>query len=127
MAQENILFPNDPPQAGDQFTVGNTTYAWDPTPGIWRAFTTATSSSGGSGGGALLPWLTQDGGLTTRVEVTGITTRTLDGGTGGRFFLLQAFTASASRTTWIIDSIVLRNRSTAATSTKQDPRRACTG
>ena len=72
MAQENILFPNNPPQEGDQFTVGNTTYAWDPTPGIWRAFTTATSSSGGSGGGALLPWLTQDGGLTTRVEVTGI-------------------------------------------------------
>ena len=94
MAQESILFPNDPPQDGDQFTIGNTTYAWDPTPGIWRAFTTATSSSGGSGGGALLPWLTQDGGLTTRVEVTGITTRTLDGGTGGRFFLLQAFTSN---------------------------------
>ena len=49
MAQERILFPNDPPQDGDQFTIGNTTYAWDPTPGIWRAFTTATSSSGGSG------------------------------------------------------------------------------
>ena len=94
MAQESILFPNDPPQDGDQFTIGNTTYAWDPTPGIWRAFTTASSSSGG-GGGALLPWLTQDGGLTTRVEVTGITTRTLDGGTGGRFFLLQAFTSRA--------------------------------
>ena len=50
MAQENILFPNNPPQEGDQFTVGNTTYAWDPTPGIWRAFTTATSSSSGGGG-----------------------------------------------------------------------------
>ena len=49
MAQERALFPNDPPQDGDQFTIGNTTYAWDPTPGIWRAFTTATSSSGGSG------------------------------------------------------------------------------
>ncbi len=49
MAQENILFPNNPPQEGDQFTVGNTTYAWDPTPGIWRAFTTATSSGGGGG------------------------------------------------------------------------------
>ena len=56
MAQESILFPNDPPHEGDQFPIGNTTYAWDPTPGIWRAFTTATSSSGGSGGGALLPW-----------------------------------------------------------------------
>ena len=54
MAQENILFPNDPPQAGDQFTVGNTTYAWDPIPGIWRAFTTASSSGGGGGGGGVI-------------------------------------------------------------------------
>ena len=50
MAQESILFPNDPPQDGDQFTIGNTTYAWDPTPGIWRAVVTATSSSGGAAG-----------------------------------------------------------------------------
>ena len=54
MAQESILFPNDPPQDGDQFTVGNTTYAWDPTPGIWRAFTTASSSGGGGGGGGVI-------------------------------------------------------------------------
>lgn len=44
---EQITFPNNPPQAGDQFTVGNTTFAWDATPGIWRAFTTASSSSTG--------------------------------------------------------------------------------
>jgi len=34
---------------GTQFSIGNTTYAWDSTPGLWRAFTTATSSSGGGG------------------------------------------------------------------------------
>ena len=53
MAQESILFPNDPPQEGDQFPIGNTTYAWDPTPGVWRAFTTATSSSGGGAAGTV--------------------------------------------------------------------------
>lgn len=53
---ENITFPNNPPQAGDQFTIGNTTYAWDTAPGIWRAFVTATSSSGAGSGD---PWPVQ--------------------------------------------------------------------
>lgn len=52
---EQITFPNDPPQAGDQFTVGNTTFAWDGTPGLWRAFTTASSSNGGEVGTTFYP------------------------------------------------------------------------
>ena len=47
---EQIQFPNNPPQVGDQFTVGNTTYIWDDTPGLWRAFTTG---AGGGGGGII--------------------------------------------------------------------------
>ncbi len=54
---ENITFPNDPPVDGDQFTIGNTTYAWDSAPGVWRAFVTAASSSGGGGGGGTGDWI----------------------------------------------------------------------
>ena len=48
---ENIEWPQDPPQAGDQITIGNTTFAWNEDPGIWIGFVNATSSSTATGGG----------------------------------------------------------------------------
>ena len=44
---ENIEWPQDPPQAGDQITIGNTTFAWNDDPGIWVGFVNATTESGG--------------------------------------------------------------------------------
>ena len=93
---------------GTQFSIGNTTYAWDPTPGLWRAFTTATSSSSGgdAGGGfgrrdefydavragtGMLFLNQQTGGVVTqtgdvagRIDFSGGTV-TLTGGTNGSY------------------------------------------
>ena len=88
MAQESMLFPNDPPQDGDQFTIGNTTYAWDPTPGIWRAVVTATSSSGGGGGSEFVSFDPRAVATSTNILTNG---GTLTAGENGAYGWFTAF------------------------------------
>ena len=65
---ENIEWPQDPPQTGDQITIGNTTFAWNDDPGIWIGFVNATTESGGG--------TTEDlftPASTTRVDLNSVT------------------------------------------------------
>ena len=66
---ENIEWPQDPPQDGDQITIGNTTFAWNDDPGIWVGFVNATTESGSGG-------TTEDlftPASTTRVDLNSVT------------------------------------------------------
>ena len=73
---------------GTQFSIGNTTYAWDPTPGLWRAFTTATSSSGGGGGSEFVSFDPRAVATSTNILTNG---GTLTAGENGAYGWFTAF------------------------------------